>query len=255
MPSAEPVPDELGRWARVVVVGLVLLLGVHFVLTALWLAPSSQVRDAVGGRVLSAYVDPYFTQGADTLGIGSNRVDEALQIRASVRDSVDGKSRTTPWLDVTKIETTALKGDLDPARAHQAARRLATTMNFAVLSLTQTQRKLLPEIEAGTPRSQVRAELLKADPDERRAVFNFDGADEMLRRYASLWLDATYDDVEVLDVSYRVGRRQVPDVADRRTDTLSGRPFEWFELGWRTAYRGTPEARKGFTDYVRSRRG
>ncbi len=255
MPPAESVSDGLGRGARFVVLVLGVLLVVHGTVVALWLAPSSPIRDAVGQDFLSSYVDPYFQQGSDTLGIGSNRVDESLQIRARVRDSPKGKPRTTPWLDVTEIETTALRGDLTAARSHQAARRLATTMNYAVLQLDPAQRRLLPDITSEDTPTVVREQLVAAG-DRLRPVVNFVAADEMLRRFSSLWLEATLGDaVEILAVGYRVGRREVPDVDHRAVRTVTGRPFAWFELGSRRFYRGTPEARAAFDDYVRSRRG
>ena len=254
MSAVEPVPDGLSRWARVVVCLLVLLAAAHTALLLLWLAPRSPVRDAVGGKVLSSYVDPYFKQGEDSLGIGSNRVDESLQIRASVRDTAKGKQRKTPWIDVTSIETTALRGDIDPARSHQAARRLATTLNFAMLQLKADQREIVAKAKASQSLVDVRAKLITAEVPVRVA-FNFSAADEMTRRFASLWLGATLDDVEVVQISYRVGRREVPDVSKRGTRSLQGTAFTWIDMGWREPYRGTPEAREAFSDYVRSRDG
>ena len=46
-----------------------------------------------------------------------------------------------------------------------------------------------------------------------------------------------------------------PDLTDDPAGTVTGRPFRWVDLGWREPFRGTPEARSAFDDYVRSLRG
>ncbi len=226
----------------------------HAALLALWLAPKSPVRDAVGGSFLSSYVDPYFKQGNDTLGIGSNRVDESLQIRAWVKATPDAKAKKTDWIDVTAIETKALRGDFAAARSHQAARRLAASLNLAMLQFEEPQREVIAEIDQDTLSGQIRQQLLGAGGTPL-AVRNFLGADEMARRYASLWLNATIDDGQVVAVAYRVGRRVAPGADDDGSATLKGRAFTWFDMGSRSPYRGTPEARAAFKNYVEGRDG
>ncbi len=254
MPSAESVSDGLGRWPRFVVLLLGAALIAHGVLVGLWLAPSSPVRNVVGGSFLASYIDPYFKQGNDTLGIGSNRIDESLQIRAWVKKTPNSKkSKKTEWLDVTALETRRLRGDFAAARSHQAARRIAASLNLAMLQFNPEQLKVVAEFGADSDRESMRRELLGAGA-KPLYVLNFLGADEMARRYASLWLGAEITDGEIVKVAYRVGRRQAPSVKDGSAATLKGRPFTWFDMGNRKPYRGTPEARAAFKDYVKARR-
>lgn len=244
--------DHLGRWQRVLVVGIGVVLVAHTVLLALWLAPSSPIRDTVGDGRLATYVDPYFRQGDETVGIGSNRVDEALSLRAYVRPTGGGEPSFTPWIDVTAGETRAIVGELDPARSHQIARRVATNLNFALFALTPKQRTVVADTTADVSAVQLQSRLRAAGDTNGRDVENFTANDQMATQFASLWLGARYPDVELLQVQYRVGRRSVPDFDERAAQKVTGIDFDYFGVGWRDAFRADPEARATFADYVGS---
>jgi len=237
-----------------VVCALGAVLVVHACLVSLWMAPNSPVRDVVGNSFLSSYVDPYFKQGSDTLGIGSNRIDEALQIRAWVKNTVEADAGETEWIDVTAIEAEHLVGDFGAARSHLAARRLAASLNLAMLQFDDDQLAIIAEFDQDVSRADMRRQLLAAGSSPR-IVQNFLGADEMARRYASLWLDSVINDGEIVAIAYRVGRRAAPRADEDGAATLQSRAFAWFDMGERTPFRGTPEARSVFKDYVEGRNG
>jgi hypothetical protein len=249
MPEPTAPTDDVGRWQRISVAVVALVLVVHAVLLVLWLAPSSPVRNAVGDARLSTYVDPYFRQGDDTVGIGSNRVDESLQLRAAVRPEGGGTSSVTDWIDVTALENKRTRADLEPARAHEIARRIATNVNFAVLALTPEQQRVVARTAADVPVARLQRQLGSAGSDASD-VRNFMAQDQMATQFASLWLGAAYPDAEVLQVQYRVGRRVVPSFSERDSATLSGTDFAYFRVGWRAAHRAGPEARQIFAEYV-----
>ena len=254
MSETVTLADHLGRGQRIFVVGVGLVLVFHFVLLTLWLAPSSPVRDAVGSARLATYVDPYFQQGDETVGIGSNRVDEALELRAYVRPEGGGDPTFTPWIDVTASESRAVRGVLSSARSHQMARRLATNLNFSLFSLTSTQRQVVAKTTADVPVAELQRQLSAGAPAVSD-VKSFMAVAQMATQFASLWLGAVLSDVEVLQVQYRVGRRVVPDYAVRTTQTLTSTDFDWFNIGWRRAFRADASAREAFTDYVRGVNG
>lgn len=249
MPEPASLADGLGRWQRLGVLAIGLVLVVHSALLALWLAPSGPVRDTVGDGRLATYVDPYFQQGNDLVGLGSNRVDESLELRAAVRPAGGGDSFVTDWVDVTALENLAVRGEAGPPRAHQMARRLATNLNFALFGLTPEQREQAATTEADVPVARLQRQLDEqgSNPED---VQNFMAQDQMATQFASLWLGAMYDDVELLQVQYRVGRRSVPDLADRATESLSALDFSYFGVGWRPAFRGEPAARAAVEQYV-----
>ena len=249
MPEPESIAGQLGRWQRLVVLVIGVVLVAHTVLLALWLAPSSPIRDTVGAGNLATYVDPYFQQGTDVVGIGSNQVDESLELRARVQPEGGGEPSVTEWIDVTRAELRAVRGELGPARSHQMARRVATNMNFAVFGLDTEQRTTIADTKADVPVVRLQR-ALNEQGTSAGAVQNFMAQDQMATQFASLWLGATYDDVELLEVQYRVGRRVVPDIADRVTEKVTDTDFDYFDIGWRAAYRAEPAARAAFNDYL-----
>ncbi len=250
MTEPAALADQLGPRQRVVVLVVGAVLLVHSLLLALWLAPSSPIRDAIGSARLASYVDPYFQQGDETVGGGSNRVDEALQLRAYVRPEGGGAPAFTEWVDVTARELGAIRGELDPPRARQIARRVATNLNFALFSLTPAQRELVADVTADDSTLKLQQQLLAADPESAGDVANLVAQDQMATQFASLWLGAVLPDEELLQVQYRVGRRVVPAFADRNVATVRATSFDWFNIGWRPAVRADPAARDSFADYV-----
>lgn len=248
MTEPAALADQLGPRQRVVVLVVGVVLVVHSVLLALWLAPSSPVRDVIGDARLASYVDPYFQQGDETVGFGSNRVDEALQLRAYVRPEGGGSPIFTEWVDVTAREARAVRGELDPPRARQIARRVATNLNFALFGLTPGQREIVADLSADVSPLRLQQQLLAADQASTGDVANVVAQDQMATQFASLWLGAELPAKELLQVQYRVGRRVVPAFGD--VASVQGITFDWFNIGWRAAFRGDPAARATFADYV-----
>ena len=80
MSESAPLADTLGRWQRGVVTGVGVILVVHSVIVALWLAPSSPIRQAVGDSRLSTYVDPYFQQGDQIVAVSEYRDGTILDV-------------------------------------------------------------------------------------------------------------------------------------------------------------------------------
>lgn len=230
-------------------VSLILVLAVvavaHSLVVALWLAPSGPVREAAGGSMLARYVDPYFRQSWDTLEPSSQRVDEALWVRARVRLD-DERIAQTPWLDVTRAGNAAVARDVAPARVHEAGRRLAVNLNSVMFELGDDGRELVLESYAGRPVEELTGPLLSAGVSPEMVRFYLD-VDAMATRWASLYTQATLEE-RVVQVQYRVGRRTVPERGSGQR--IEDVPFEWFDAGWRRAERGSAAARSAFDDWI-----
>ncbi len=233
-------------WRATGILALAVLALVHSLLVALWLAPSGPVREAAGDSLLASYVDPYFRQSWDLLEPSSQRVDEALWVRARVRVGEDDV-RETPWLDVTKADLTRSHDDVSPARVHLAGRRLATNLNNAMFELGAAGRRAALGSFAGRP-DELRGALL-ASGASADAVELYLDQDAMTTRFASLYTQA-YEQRRVVQVQYRVGRRVVPPRTDGSQERISSVPFDWFDAGWRRAVRGTTEAREAFVSVL-----
>ncbi len=232
-------------------VGLVAVVALHSVVLALWLSPANPARDSVGSSTLRSYVEPYFQQSWDGLDPRAQRVDESFRIRANVA-TPDGKKKTrvTPWIDLTKIDIGSLRHDVNQARVHLIARRLATNLNAAMYAMAPAQRRLVTANYITTPISTLEQRLLKAGPD-RAAVQMYMAYDEMATQFASLYARSRWGDDTILEVQYLVGRRTVPDYADRGSKTLKDVDYLWFAFGYRKAYRATYDSQVVFDSYVK----
>ncbi len=247
-----PVEDAVERpWHRWIVELLLVVVVVHSVALALWLAPSSPLRDAVGESRLASYVDPYFQQGRDVVGIGTQQVDESFSVRAYVAPDGGGKGAATAWVDVTRDDNRANRHEVSPERAHLIARRLATNLNLAMFNLTEAQRRIVRGLTADDLPSTVRPTLEGAG-GRPEAVRFFQAYDQMATQFASLYAEARWgDEGRIVQVQFRVGRRTVPSYADRSTASLDDIAFRDFSFGWRRAFRGSLDARETFDSYVK----
>lgn len=239
--------DAPRSWQRWLITALAGVAVIHSAALALWLAPSSPVRDAVGSSSLSSYVDPYFQQSRDVVGPGAQFVDESFSIRALVRGTSGGKAKATTWVDVTAADDRQSLHDFFPARAHVIARRLATNLNRAIFNLEPAQRKYIRGITADDLPSTVHVELGKRGSNPL-SVRTFQAYDTMASQFASLYAQA-YFEGDVVQVQYRVGRRTVPPRA--KSTPVTDVDFLQFSFGWRRIFRGSFEARSAFDSYVK----
>lgn len=232
-------------WRTNLILVLAAIAVVHSALIALWLAPSGPVREAAGGTsTLARYVDPYFRQAWDVMDPSSQRVDEALWVRAKVRAG-ENRVTQTEWLDVTKVDLAATHRDVAPARIHLAGRRLAANLNSTLFGLEPAGRQVAAESFAG--RSDELSGALSKAGTPGSAVKAYIDVDTMTTRFATLYTQA-YATERVVQVQYRVGRRVVAPHTERGGDRVTDTPFAWFETGWRSAVRGSAEAQAAFDD-------
>ncbi|MCD9197292.1 DUF5819 family protein [Aeromicrobium wangtongii] len=246
MPTS-PQQDESARPRhRWVVEVLLALVAVHSVILALWLAPAGPLRDAVGGNRLASYVDPYFQQGRDVVGVGRHQVDDSFSVRAFVVPDDGGKGTATEWVDLTQLDARATRHDVTAQRARLVARRLATNLNLAMLDLNDAQRRIIGDLTAEDLPSGIRISLEKSGGDPA-AVRVFQAYHQMATQFASLYAQAQWDG-RVDRVQFRTGRRTVPPVAGEASpDDVDAAMVSY---GWRPTFRGSLEAREAFDSFV-----
>lgn len=248
MPS-ESRDDAPGRPRHRWAIELLLVVVVaHSIVLTLWLAPASPIRDAAGDNRLASYVDPYFQQGRDVIGVGTQQVDESFSIRAYVAPDGGGKGRATEWIDLTEIDNRAGRRNVTTDRVHLIARRLATNLNLAMFNLNEEQRRIVRTLTADDLPSAVKIALENAGGDVAAVRF-FQAYDQMATQFTSLYAQSRWNG-RVVQVQFRVGRRTVPPYADRATTTLDDVAFKRFSFGWRQTFRGSAEARETFDSYV-----
>jgi hypothetical protein len=250
MPAAGS-DDAIARpWQRRLMVGIVVLVGLHSAVLAVWLSPANPTRDSISTTTLASYVEPYFQQSWKSLDPRLQRVDESFRIRARIQDARGKKVRATPWVDLTKNDTDSSRNDLDPARVHLVARRIATSLNAAMLALNPAQRKLVNTDYITTSLADLRQRLMVAGANPR-AVQAYMSYNQMATEFASMYAKAMWPDDEIVAVQYVAGRRTVPDHSDRDKTTLADIDYLWSEFGYRKAYQASYEAQTTFDSYVK----
>ncbi len=250
MPTESPDAPARPRH-RWVVELLVIVVLVHSVVLTLWLAPSSPIRDAAGDDRLASYVDPYFQQGRDVVGVGVQQVDESFRVRAVVVADGADEGTVTRWVDLTAQDDRANRHDLTAARVHLIARRLATNLNLAMFNLSAAQRAVVAGLVATDGASAVTVKLQEAGGGDGDAIRFFQAYDQMATQFASLYAQARWTDGRVDQVEFQVGRRTVPAYADRSKASVRDLRFQTFSFGPRIAFRGSAEARAAFDSYVK----
>lgn len=244
--------DSPEGWQRVAILFVALLAVVHTILIAIWLAPSSPVRDAVGATRLATYVDPYFQQSWGSADPSAQFVDERLLIRAEVLTVANGKKRTTGWIDVTKVEQPALRHSLQPARVHVISRRLATNLNAASLGLNFAQKALVKKSYVKDSRGKL-TKSLYAEGGAPGVVSNYLAYDTMTTQFATMYatsLDASSaTGSEITKIQYKVGLKRVPSFKDR--DIAAPATYTYFSFGWRKALPAQEDAQSEFDSYVK----
>lgn len=238
------------EWQVNLIIALAVLALLHTFLIAVWIAPASRARDSLGGSSLTGYVNPYFTQAWSTLTPSSQQVDEAFLVRARIAGT--GKPTATRWVDVT-AEQEAMHG-IAQARAHTAARRLATNMNAALLALPADTDDVVGKNHANAPAStdpakNPVAKNLRRAGTSATATSRYARTEGMAVRYASLYAHARWGD-DVTAVQLKIGIRNVPERSGG--DTLAATDMDWTTIGWRAQYRGTTQARQAFDSFAGS---
>lgn len=81
--------------------GLGLLLGIHFLLTILYLAPDNLLKRRFS-EPLQRYMDPLFAQNWQLFAPNPISQHRSLVIKAKYRDPRTGEIRESPWMDITR---------------------------------------------------------------------------------------------------------------------------------------------------------
>ncbi|GAA5347144.1 hypothetical protein CLV97_11615 [Planifilum fimeticola] len=81
--------------------GLGLLLGIHFLMTILYLAPDNLLKRRFS-EPLQRYMDPLFAQNWQLFAPNPISQHRSLVIKAKYRDPGTGEIRETPWKDITR---------------------------------------------------------------------------------------------------------------------------------------------------------
>ncbi len=223
--------------ARIVLWTLVVVVLVHTGLIALWVGPTTPVREAVGVSTLRGYVMPVFEQNWRIFAPTPRRIAVELDVRAQVLDPVTGEETTTDWVHLVAGEDELIRGNPFPPRMALAARRTANHLINRADDMNAEQRRQVEAHYLTTPVAELRGRLLDAEGDSPAgpsAVASYMRYDAVATALASYYFTHTLDG-EVTHVQYRATRRFTPSFAQRGERDIDDAERTVFDFGWRQA--------------------
>jgi hypothetical protein len=199
-------PPPAGWWSAAAAAGAVAAL--HFTLLLAWLVPG-EVLPAAARGLAAVYVEPVFAQNWWLFAPDPPAVARGVDVRGVT--FVDGASRHTPWVSVTRPLATVVRRN--PLSPHNARRIVVLNATYAVT-------------DPGGPmrlRGAARELVLRAWSDPARQP----AAVVVLERAGAVELAATYPGRHFDQLQIRVTARPLPPPkagAGRGADAAPGPP-------------------------------
>lgn len=131
-PTAETV--RLSALSRPAQATIALALGVlsvfalwHLAAVFLYVAPANTVTQGEHGDAIRGYVNPEFEQNWKLFAPNPLQRDDGVQVRADIRRP-DGGTETTDWIDLTAMDTEAIRHNPLPSHTEQNQLRRAWSL-------------------------------------------------------------------------------------------------------------------------------
>lgn len=241
---------RLPQGARVLTWPLVALVLIHSLIIALWVAPSTPARDALGQDRVREYIQPWFGQNWSIFAPDPRRTAVTFEVRATVQDET-GAVQVTDWVDLIDNEDGIVAGNPFPARTAKISRRTADRLHSAISGMNTEQREWLQADYVDTPVDQLRERLAEVDGGVGSADINrYMTADAAATAIATgVAANEWGDEAEILYVQYRTSTRPAPswDAEDRTIDDTTRTEREY---GWRAPTELTDEEIAHFGPYL-----
>lgn len=244
--SSDAVRHTTARRATVWLLIAVVLL--HTGIIALWVGPSTPLRQAVGDDRLRSYVMPVFDQNWRIFAPTPRRAAVTFEIRASIADGPD--ETVTDWIDVVEREDELIRGDVAPSRMALAGRRIANVLTSVGARMNSEQRQQVEANYLTTPIEELRSRLENVEggagsSDIGRYLLYDQIATALATSYA-----ATVWDGEIRYVQYRASIRYVPPFEARAEKSIDDAEPTIYEYGWRSTTMPSDDVVRMFTAYT-----
>lgn len=232
---------------RFVVVLMALFLGWHVFATALWVAPSSALREVVPGDALRGYMMPMFGQSWSVFAPEPISADYYFDVRASV--TVGGQESVTEWVRASDVELSRATHHPFPPRSAMSALAQALETRNAWLKLSSEQKTVFEaNYYEGDDWSARMNRALDEAPGQETALTRYKEDDRAATAYATQVALAVWGD-GVQRVQYRVARHPVVSF-EERNDVAPERPAPSFvNPGWRGLVVEPGQSQKLFASY------
>ncbi|QYM75077.1 DUF5819 family protein [Leucobacter luti] len=237
--------------AKVIAGAAVVLLGGHMFLTAVYNAPSEELKYGVlPGAVADRYIRPYLVQDYKIFAPDPADTDRQLWVRAWVEEP-DGERVRTDWINASHVELSeAYRKTLRKQLSVVGAERLMA----AYSALGDAQKQVAAENHLdGKELYALNDALLAADDSNAAAVSEFIRADNYVTSYATQVAHAMWgEEGEIVGVQARAVYDPVIRWADRRDPDAQRPPSRYTDLGWVPPMEWPGQDREAFTRTFRA---
>lgn len=234
--DSKPKIKKRPMWLRLVAVACVGLTAWHVFATFLWVSPSSELRNAVPGNALRAYMQPMFGQSWSVFAPKPIDGDYSFEVRATLEDA-NGKREATQWVDAVNLEMDMIHHNLFPPRASLAGNQLASDYRSRWQKLNDEQKNV---VELGYFKGDNWSKRLGDELIERanqsgssqKSTKSFIESERVASAYATQVAKALWGQ-DVSSVQFRAGRQGVIPF-EQRNDPEAQRPdVVTIDSGWR----------------------
>ncbi|WP_434593576.1 DUF5819 family protein [Brevibacterium sp. 1718] len=223
------------------------ITGFHLFATLLWIAPSSALREAVPGELLSKYMIPLWGQSWSVFAPEPINGDYYFDVRAVVKTSRG--EEITEWVRATDVELDHSTYRPFPPRSAGLGIGLASDLKGSWDELPADQKAIvkLDYFRGGDSVERLSTKLREyEDPDG--AVGGYLDSEHMATAYATQVARAVWgDDVE--RVQYQVARQNVVPFAERNDESATRPKLQPVPVGWRASVVEDAQSDEEFAKY------
>lgn len=234
--------------AKISAVLLVLLVVMHTILIATWVAPNNLIQETIGRENLRSYIMPIFDQNWSIFAPNPTSSEVNFEVRAYRQNPATGEETPTEWVNLTSEEDKKILHTPTPPRTANMTRRITDRLHSSRKKMSQDQLDLLDRNFLGRPPETMREQLHEEDGASPSEVDTYMRFEEAAVQVATAVAQNTWGD-DILYVQIRTAGRTVPDYADRHEKTLEDVEWNWRSYGWRTPASPTEQELHLFTQY------
>ncbi|MBM9463374.1 hypothetical protein JL108_07925 [Aeromicrobium sp. YIM 150415] len=229
---------------------LVAIVLAHTAIIALWVGPSTPLRNAVGDERLRSYVMPFFDQNWRIFAPTPRRAAVTFEIRASIEDPTTGETSPTDWIDVVEREDDIIRGNMTPSRMSLAGRRTANTLNSVMAEMNERQRTQIAANYLTTPVADLRGRLADIEGGAGISdVSRYMRYDEIATSLATYYASTVWEG-DIAYVQYRTSIRYVPGFDQRKERDIDDAERTYYEYGWRSTTPPDADVTRMFSAYT-----
>ena len=232
------------------------LVGLHMLAVTLAAIPTNPVSESVDPQL--DYLRPFFGQSWRLFAPNPVNSDKTLLLQGSYLE--DGKLRTTPWIDWTKVEQDVIEHRLIGGRAGYISTKIYGALDEEFDELENPEQKTLSaRTSALSPPSweALRDFLARIGPDEDDLA-DYLRYDRAIARLATEVIESRYPKLDITAVRYALRSHGVTPYEDRHLDQAgreAARPEPTMRIdGWRIPTHGPAAEARGIADFDRRHR-